>query len=336
MWLEQVESQRSEDLYAPHRQDGKFFNPWMPMEHAGFFQLIKWKFFSEKTRYTDEEKGFLPKVIPGLRERIRSMGEGDFIAWVGHATFLIRLQGQYWLTDPVFSERALLPKRIVPPAINAVELNDLDLPLNVIISHNHYDHLDEKSLQAMPEKTRFFVPLGLKAYIQSLHRGEVKEMDWWESVKPGKETKLVCLPAQHWSRRILHSTNTTLWASYLLVTPSATIYFGGDSGYFVGYREFGRRFQRIDYALMPTTAYHPRWFMHYPHMNVTEALKAFEELGAKWFIPTQWGTFPLGDEPPGYPALDLKEAIREKNLDPSRFLIMDIGEIVKIRKDRKQ
>jgi N-acyl-phosphatidylethanolamine-hydrolysing phospholipase D len=335
-WLEQVENQKTEDLYAPHRRDGKFLNPWMPMEHGGFIPFLKWKLLSEKAPYTEEEKGYGPKFIPELAARIRSMGEGDFIAWIGHATFLIRLQGQYWLTDPMFSDRALLPKRIVPPAIRAEELNDLGLPLNVILSHNHYDHLDAKSIQSLPERTRFFVPLGLKAYVQSLHRGEVKEMDWWESVKPGKESKLVCLPAQHWSRRILHSTNTTLWASYLLVTPAATLYFGGDSGYFVGYREFGRRFQNIDYALLPTTAYHPRWFMHYPHMNVQEALKAFEALGAARFIPTQWGTFPLGDEPPGYPALDLKRAIGEMKLDPSRFLIMDIGEIVKIQGRRSE
>lgn len=330
-WLEQVKRQRVEDLYAPHRQDGRFFNPWMPLEHGGFLKFLKWKLLSEKIRYTDEEKSFRPKVIPGLMDRIRSRDEGDFISWVGHNTFLIRLHGKYWLTDPVFSERALLPKRVTPPALTGHELQDLTGPLNVIISHNHYDHLDAKSIRSLPVGTRFFVPLGLKSHLQSLHPGEAREMDWWDSVDLGEGSRIVCLPAQHWSRRLGQAVNTTLWASFILITPTTTIYFGGDSGSFVGYKEFGRRFPSIDYALLPTTAFHPRWFMHYAHMNIPEALNAFEDLGARWFIPTQWGTFPLGDEPPGYPALELKRNIQERNLDPSRFLLMDIGEMVKIR-----
>jgi L-ascorbate metabolism protein UlaG (beta-lactamase superfamily) len=125
--------------------------------------------------------------------------------------------------------------------------------------------------------------------------------------------------------------NTTLWASYLLVTPEMTVYIGGDSGYFIGYREFGRRFPGIDYALLPTTAYHPRWFMHYAHMNVDESLRAFGELGARYFIPTQWGTFALGDESPGYPAIDLERTVRERGLDRGRFIIPSLGEIITVR-----
>jgi L-ascorbate metabolism protein UlaG (beta-lactamase superfamily) len=114
----------------------------------------------------------------------------------------------------------------------------------------------------------------------------------------------------------------------LLITPTVKIYFGGDSGYFIGYKEIGAKYPGIDYALIPTTAYHPRWFMHYPHMDIDEALQAFRDLGATYFIPTQWGTFQLGDEPIGYPALDLKRKIKSGKWDPSRFLILDIGEMV--------
>jgi L-ascorbate metabolism protein UlaG (beta-lactamase superfamily) len=116
-----------------------------------------------------------------------------------------------------------------------------------------------------------------------------------------------------------------------LITPETVIYYGRDSGYFVGYREIGRQFPNINYDLLPLTAYHPRWFMHYAHMNVPEALAAFIDLGAKYFIPTQWGTFHLGDEPPGYAALDLKNTIQKRNLDSSRFIIMDIGQIRLVR-----
>jgi N-acyl-phosphatidylethanolamine-hydrolysing phospholipase D len=114
----------------------------------------------------------------------------------------------------------------------------------------------------------------------------------------------------------------------MIETPGITIYFAADSGYFIGYREIGRRFPDIDYALIPTTAYHPRWFMHYPHMDTVEAITAFNDLGAGHFIPTQWGTFHLGDNPPGLPALELAENIRRMGQDPERFSIPAIGEIL--------
>jgi len=201
----------------------------------------------------------------------------------------------------------------------------------VLISHNHYDHLDADSIRSLPGDSRFYVPLGLKKLVESFHNGLVQELDWWQEIDLGGGRKLVCLPAQHWSRRIGQDYNETLWASYLLMTPQTSVYYGGDSGYFIGYREIGRRFPRIDYALLSTTAYHPRWFMHYAHKNIPEALQAFRDLGAKYFIPTQWGTFALGDEPPGFPALDLMRTIQGEDLDPSRFMILNIGEILPLR-----
>lgn len=108
------------------------------------------------------------------------------------------------------------------------------------------------------------------------------------------------------------------------------IYFGGDSGYFIGYREFGRKYQKIDYALLPITAYHPRWRMHVAHMDVKEAIKAFQDLNATYFVPTQWGTFHLGDNPPGYPGLDLRREIDRQSLESERYLILDLGEFLPI------
>jgi N-acyl-phosphatidylethanolamine-hydrolysing phospholipase D len=330
-WRKQVEGQSVEKLYAPHFKDGRYFNPWMPMEHGGFWRFVKWK-FSQKAEYTKEEEEYKPKFIPGMKKRIRSMPAGDFISWIGHGTFLLRLQGEYWLTDPIFSERALLPKRVTPPAMAGKELRDLAPRVNVLISHNHYDHLDVESIRSLPEDSRIYLPLGLKNYVESFHKGPVQELDWWQEIKLGEGKKIICLPAQHWSRRIGQGHNETLWASFLLITPGVTIYYGADSGYFIGYREFGKKFPNIDYALLATTAYHPRWFMHYAHVNIPEVLDAFHDLGAHYFIPAQWGTFPLGDEPPGYPALDLRRTIRERNLDPSHFRILDIGQIEPIRK----
>ena len=232
----------------------------------------------------------------------------DFIAWIGHASFLIRINGEYWITDPIFSERALLPKRKTPPGLSLSEFAALPGKKNVLISHSHYDHLDSESIRRLPADTRVYVPLGLKALMNDLGKEDVVEMDWWQAVSCGDHCQVVCLPAQHWSRRITQNTDTTLWASFLLVTPGRKIYYGGDSGYFIGYREIGRRYPGIDYALLPVTAYEPRWFMHYAHMDAREALDAFRDLGARYFIPTQWGTFRLGDEPIGQAPSALSKA----------------------------
>jgi len=332
-WRRDVENRSAEKLYGPHFNDGKYFNPWMPMERGGFGSFLRWK-LTKKAHYTDEERTYKPDVIPDLKDRIKAIPDTDFIAWIGHSTFLMRFGGQYWVTDPIFSARALLPRRVTPPAINAEELMELTGSVNVIISHNHYDHLDAETIRSLPEKSRFFVPLGLKKYVESLHNGVVRELDWWESITLESGTQIVCLPAQHWSRRIGQGVNRTLWASYLLITSGTTIYFGADSGYFKGYREIGRRFPDISHALLPITAYNPRWFMHYAHMNVPEALDAFKDLGAKFFIPTQWGTFHLGEEPPGTPGLDLMKDIRKMNLDRSRLIIMAIGQIREVPKKK--
>ncbi len=327
-WRRSVEGADPASLYATHFRDGEYFNPWMPMEDRGFFSFLMMKIFGKQDRtYSKYEKEYLPPVLPGVAERIREAGDRDFIMWAGHASFLMRIAGEYWLTDPMFSEKAVIIGRKTPPGIVPEDLRRLEGRINVVISHNHYDHLDVDSIRALPALTRFYVPMGLKSIIEQHAKGPVTEMDWWEELDTGG-ARVICLPAQHWSRRIFQGKNTTLWASWLLVAGGRTVYFAGDSGYFIGYREIGRKYGRIDYALLPVTAFHPRHFMHYAHMNTGEALDAFSDLGAGYFIPTQWGTFTLGEEPAGFGAIDLRRAVKDRGLDDSRFLIMDIGGIV--------
>lgn len=335
-WAQSVNETNVQDLYAPHEKEGRFFTPWMEMGDKSFLDVLGWKFFSS-TDYTDQERAFLPRVIPDTTQRLKNT-QGNFILWIGHNTFLIRIDNSYWLTDPIFSKRALLPARLTPPALTLAQLNDLlnnDLKndnqakeVNILISHNHYDHLDRSSMKGLPSSANVFVPKGLKDYVMGMNKPRVREMDWWETIDLGKGNRLVCLPAQHWSLRINQGRNRSLWASYLLITPDVTLYFGGDSGYFKGFREIGQKYPNIDYAFMATTAYHPRWFMQYQHMNIQEAVKGFEEIGARIFIPTQWGTFHLGSEPAGYPGLDLARHIRNNRLEQDRFKIMDIGQIL--------
>ncbi|MCP3873411.1 MAG: hypothetical protein GY699_09695 [Desulfobacteraceae bacterium] len=329
-WKNQVEQTDIKDLYAPHYDKENFYSPWMKMKDKSFLDVLGWKLFS-KTNYAKQEKSFLPQVLPDTAKRIKNT-KGDFICWIGHNTFLIRINGAYWLTDPIFSKRALLPARVTPPALTLNEFNNIVKKVNIVISHNHYDHLDRSSIKGLPQQSNVIVPKGLKKYVMGMNKTNVQEMDWWEEIEIGDNIKIICLPAQHWSMRVNIGRNQSLWASYLLVTPSITLYLGGDSGYFKGFREFGRKYPNIDYAFMATTAYHPRWFMHYQHMNVQESIKAFEELGARYFIPTQWGTFHLGSEPAGYPGLDLKRYIKKQQLNASAFKIMNIGQILPIKK----
>jgi N-acyl-phosphatidylethanolamine-hydrolysing phospholipase D len=328
-WDDQVAQTRISDLYAPHvAEDGRFFAPWMPMPDKSFLDVAWWKLTSS-TSYTEAEQAFLPAVLPDTAARL-AQTKGDFILWIGHNTFLVRVNDTYWLTDPMFSKRALVPARVTPPALTVAELTRLVPEVNILISHNHYDHLDRATMKQLPADSRVFVPLGLKRPVEKMNKTDVQEMDWWDEQDLGAGVRLVCLPVQHWSQRITQGRNKTLWASWLLITPKVTLYFGGDTGYFKGFEEFGRRFPGIDYAFMATTAYHPRWFMAYNHMNIPEAVQGFEHLGAKYFIPTQWGTFHLGDEPAGYPGLDLARYIEDNRLDPVRFKIMDIGQILAI------
>jgi N-acyl-phosphatidylethanolamine-hydrolysing phospholipase D len=328
-WRQDAANGDSASLYAPHYKDGKYFNPWMPMDGGTFARFLRWR-FSARNVYTEEEEHFLPRVQQGLKARLQAMPEGDLIAWIGHGTFLIRLRGEYWITDPILSERALLPKRKTPPALSIDDLLELTDRLNVIVTHNHYDHLDKPTIQKLRENTRVFTPLGLQHYVQQLGKQHAEEMDWWQTVNCGNEIKLVCLPAQHWSMRLGQSRDTTLWANFLLSSPDLQIFIGGDSGFFIGYKEIGRRFPQIDYALLPIGSYKPRWFTHYVHMDAVDALNAFRDLNAKTLIPAVWGTFRLGDQPVGYPAIDLMRRIKEENLDPARVMILDLGEIVAV------
>jgi N-acyl-phosphatidylethanolamine-hydrolysing phospholipase D len=329
-WQNDVKTVAPDLLYAPHYKDGKFFNPWMPMEQGGLARFLSWK-LSARNAYTAEEKDAMPEFVPGLKARIDELPtDADFIAWIGHTTFLIRAGGEFWLTDPMFSHRALLPRRHTPPALSLSEVNALKGRMNIVISHNHYDHFDKASLAALPRDARVFVPLGLGAPVAAAGKSRGSEMDWWQTLDLGNGTTLVCLPAQHWSSRISQGTNETLWASFLLITPNATIYIGGDSGYFIGYKEFGKKFPGIDYALISVGAYHPRWFMHYAHLDVREAIQATEDMGAKYLIPAHWGAFQLGDEPIGYPLVDLKRTLEASSFDASRTLIMGIGELIRI------
>jgi N-acyl-phosphatidylethanolamine-hydrolysing phospholipase D len=171
----------------------------------------------------------------------------------------------------------------------------------------------------------WFVPLGLAGWFRERGHPDVVELDWWESAQHGRWT-VTCLPAQHWSRRFGQGTNETLWCSWLLDSGDYRYYFAGDTGYFHGFAEYGRRFEGIDVAMLPIGAYEPRWFMGWQHMDPAQAYQAFTDLRARYLLPMHWGTFDLTDEPVDEAPRELARVVEEQEADPEAVKLLAVGE----------
>lgn len=239
--------------------------------------------------------------------------------WVGHSTVLVQLGTANILTDPVWSERASPvsfagPHRVVAPGISFNALPPLDL---VLISHDHYDHLDDRTVRALvardPQVT-WAVPLGVASFVRARGAQRVIELDWWQKTTIGN-IELTCTPAQHFSGRSITDRNHTLWCSWTVRIRSRAIFFGGDSAYHPDYRAIGSRCGPFDAVLLPVGAYEPRWFMRTVHMNAEEAVRGYIDLIAgssdqrrTIMIPIHWGTFKLTDEPLDEPPAKLIES----------------------------
>jgi N-acyl-phosphatidylethanolamine-hydrolysing phospholipase D len=309
----------SESLYAPHRRPGGFFNPWGELPNR-FSDLLRWK-LGGRNPYDKSRPPQVP-VVPNDGAYLKDREQPDSVTWVGHATFAVQDGGDVFLTDPHFGPRALLPKRLTPPGI---PLEAVPPEAFAVLSHNHYDHLDSWTVRRLPEALPWFVPLGLADWFRRKGRRRVTELDWWQSARHGRWT-LTCLPAQHWSNRFGMRRNATLWCSWLLDSGERRYYFAGDSGYFHGFAEIGRRFAPIDVAFLPIGAYEPRWFMRYQHVNPEEAWRAFLDLGARRMIPMHWGCFDLTDEPVDLAPKVLAEILEREGAGPEGVRTMAVGE----------
>lgn len=230
---------------------------------------------------------------------------------------LLQFKGLNILTDPIWSERTspfswIGPKRVREPGLSWDELPKIDL---VIISHNHYDHMDEGTLARLAARDQplILVPLGDKGHVQSFGSSRVEEMDWWQEKQINDDMKLVFTPSQHWSGRWLHDRYRSLWGSYTLIYRGHSIYFGGDTGYAGHFKEIKERLGPIDLAFLPIGAYEPRWFMKHSHMNPGEAVQAHQDLGARKSIGMHFGTFQLTDESIEQPLIDLNQALDASN-----------------------
>ncbi|WP_455351903.1 MBL fold metallo-hydrolase [Streptomyces sp. SYSU K217416] len=220
------------------------------------------------------------------------------VTWAGHASWVIRIGGLTVLTDPVWSRRILgTPARITPVGVCWEDLPPVDA---VVISHNHFDHLDAPTLRRLPRDTPLFVPAGLARWFRHRRFTTVTELDWWEAARLGGPdgVRFDFVPAHHWSKRTLLDTCRSLWGGWVLSDRHGQrVYFAGDTGYGHWFREIGRRHPAIDLALLPIGAYAPRWWLRDVHADPEEAVRACQDLGARRMAPMHWATFVLSAEP---------------------------------------
>jgi len=267
------------------------------------------------------------------------------VTWLGHSMFFVQHNNLTLLTDPIFSDRASPlsfagPKRYVEHAMDYAELPDIDI---VVISHNHYDHLDNDTIRQLAARSalqvspiQFYVPLGVKAHLtnEGVMSNDVTEMDWWSkalATNAFASAEIQALPSQHWSARGLSDRLQTLWASWSINFGDFTVWFAGDTGYNdIQFKQIGDALGKVDLALIPIGGYAPRWFMQKYHVNPNEAVKIHEDVNAIKSIGMHWGTFPLTAEEPGEPVKVLAQEKLAKGISESSFISMSIGESIVI------
>ena len=267
------------------------------------------------------------------------------LTWIGHSSMLLQIDGVNLLIDPVFSARASPmrfagPKRHQPPGLRANELPRIDA---VVLSHNHYDHLDRRSMRDVAVQTggppAFIVPRGTESWFaanlpRAARDARVIGCAWDDVVRwPGhtRELELHFLSVQHWSNRTLLNRNQSLWGSWAIVHPDFRFWYSGDLGYSGEPRDIGARFGGFDAAAIAIGAYEPRWFMHTQHVNPEEAVQVMLDVNAREAIGVHWGTFALTDESLDQPPRDLAAALTARGLPPDRFQVMRHGETRRFR-----
>lgn len=362
------------DARQPHHRPTGFQNNYIEFQPKNFFidVLLRWRLPSVLKGLPPAPEAPPPTTVPDPAFLRADSGPAarPSATWIGHATVLVQLPGAgatlNLLTDPHFSERASPvsfagPKRHQPPGLALAELPRIDL---VVVSHNHYDHLDEASVRALAAQAGgsplFLVPLGLKAWLAERGIANAIELDWWDAVTlpapttpgvappraadaviehavgPGRSAprgrvQLVLTPVQHWSGRGLNDRLHTLWGGWAVLAPSLHLFFAGDTGYSRDFADIRARLapragDGFDLALIPIGAYEPRWFMREQHVDPTESVRTHRDLGARRSLGIHWGTFELTDEALDQPPKDLAAARRALGLADDAFFTLAIGE----------
>jgi L-ascorbate metabolism protein UlaG (beta-lactamase superfamily) len=280
------------------------------------------------------ETTFSPKtasfpVVAGDGRALRENRGDPIVTWVGHATLLVQLDGVNVLTDPQWSRRASPvsfagPARVTPPGLRFEDLPPIHV---VVISHDHYDHLDRDTVKrlAATHRPTFLAPLGFKAWFADVGITDVEELDWWDE-RSIQGLTFTCVPAQHFSGRTLWDRNRRLWSGWVIAGRARRLYFAGDTAYFDGLKEIGTRLGPFDLAAIPIGAYLPPVIMKPSHTSPEEALAALADVRGRIFVPIHWGTFDLADEPFDEPPRRLQAEARRLKLGPDRVWLLRHGE----------
>ncbi len=292
-------------------------------DHRDFGSVLRWKFGwgPEPARRTPPT-AVIP-TVPNDGVALKH-ATGSSLTWIGHATYLAQLGGRNVITDPILSSRIFTVKRNVAPGLTHETLPRIDV---VCVSHNHFDHMDAPTLRRIGKGPAYVVPKGLGDWFRAEGFETVHELDWWDAIDVNG-VNVTFVPSQHWSRRSAFDEDKTLWGGFVLRGGGRTVYHSGDTAYFSGFTEIGKRVGTIDAAMLPIGAYDPRWFMKAQHMNPDDAVKAFVDLGARKFFAMHWGTFKLTDEPLDEPPTKLREIWSARGLDPAALAIPAIGETI--------
>lgn len=286
------------DKIIPARVDGLFYND-VPTHHTwDLIKSVPWYLQSYKARRSFDlpafvAKWFSPHAQPHATSHTR-------VWWLGHATFLIQIDGVNLLTDPIFGNASFLFKRQLPVGIGIDRLTSIDA---ILISHNHRDHLDTVSLGMLAKrwpKAKILVPWGDEALVRSCGANDIHKHTWWDTTSVGK---LACsfVPAYHWSGRGLFDHNRALWGGWIINGKQHTIFFAGDTAYWHHFAYIKKRLGPIDAAILPIGPRHPYEVMRQVHLDAHSAIQAFTDLQAKHFIPMHWGTFCFGIDTPEEP-----------------------------------
>ncbi|VDL22570.1 unnamed protein product, partial [Hymenolepis diminuta] len=327
---------------------GRFVNPWSTWEDIGIKKALIMGFTrGEPDCSPDPRDPQLSFNLPIHQPKFTSLGlekSGVRMTWLGHSSVLFLIDGVRVLTDPVFSDRCSAssffgPLRYRPPPCKIDDLPYIDA---VVISHNHYDHLDVNSVRELDKRfpnLYWFVPSGIRDFIlatvSQANKDRVQDFLWWEE-KPIGDTgvKAVFTPTQHWSTRNFFDRFTTLWGSWALIGPNHRVWFGGDTGYCSVFKEIGHHLGPFDVAAIPIGAYEPRAVLRAQHVNPTEAVQIHKEIKAKYSIAIHWGTFPLSKESYMAPKNDLIKAIKEADLTEADFRTIFLGQSFCYQRDK--
>ena len=308
---------------SDHFNGKTFINP-ENIKPRGLPDVLRWGFNRERGPW---KKNY--SITPGPKPE-REIQNGIRVTYINHTTFLLQTLGLNVLTDPVYSFRVSPftfagPKRMRPPGISFEDLPKIDL---VLLSHNHYDHLDIDTVKKIKDRfdPTFVVPLGVSAFLKQHNITKIIELDWWQQATFESLT-ITGTPAQHFSGRGFFDRDKTLWCGYSITSSAGSIYFAGDTGYNEkSFKEIGTRLGPVDVALIPIGAYKPAWFMWPVHCSPEGAVKIHLDIKAKKSIGSHFGTFPLGDEGQQDPLDDLAIAKREHHVPAENFITLKEGE----------